>query len=80
MLFKAKDIITKSYDVIIIGSGLAGMTAANRLAKSGRSVLLLEAVFFYWKLITSWVVLQLGSTAQIKSMFLMSLFTDFLLE
>lgn len=43
MLYKAKDIITKSYDVIIIGSGLAGMTAANKLAKDGLSVLLLEA-------------------------------------
>lgn len=43
MLFKAKDKITKSYDVIVVGSGLAGMTAANRLAKLGRSVLLLEA-------------------------------------
>ncbi|MFQ5491632.1 MAG: phytoene desaturase family protein [Phycisphaerae bacterium] len=30
------------YDVIVIGSGLAGMTAANRLAKAGHSVLLLE--------------------------------------
>lgn len=30
------------YDVIVIGSGLAGMTAANVLARSGRSVLLLE--------------------------------------
>src|SRR3954462_3355122 len=30
------------YDVIVIGSGLAGMTAANTLARSGRSVLLLE--------------------------------------
>ncbi len=43
MLIKAKDKITKSYDSIIIGSGLAGMTAANKLAKNGRSVLLLEA-------------------------------------
>lgn len=43
MLYKAKDIIEKSYDVIIIGSGLAGMTAANKLAKNGSSVLLLEA-------------------------------------
>lgn len=43
MLYKAKDNITKSYDTIIIGSGLAGMTAANKLAKNGRSVLLLEA-------------------------------------
>lgn len=30
------------HDVIVIGSGLAGLTAANTLAKSGRSVLLLE--------------------------------------
>lgn len=43
MLIKAKEKITKDYDVIVVGSGLAGMTAANRLAKLGRSVLLLEA-------------------------------------
>ena len=30
------------YDVVVIGSGLAGLTAANHLAKCGRSVLLLE--------------------------------------
>jgi phytoene dehydrogenase-like protein len=30
------------YDVIVIGSGLAGPTAANVLARAGRSVLLLE--------------------------------------
>ena len=30
------------YDVVVIGSGLAGLTAANCMAKSGRSVLLLE--------------------------------------
>src|SRR6185436_20344108 len=30
------------YDVVVIGSGLAGLTAANSLAKAGRSVLLLE--------------------------------------
>ena len=43
MLLKKKDKILKSYDVIVIGSGLAGLTAANKLAKDGRSVLLLEA-------------------------------------
>ena len=30
------------YDVVVIGSGLAGMTAANVLARAGRSVLLVE--------------------------------------
>jgi all-trans-retinol 13,14-reductase len=30
------------YDVVVIGSGLAGMTCANVLARRGRSVLLLE--------------------------------------
>jgi phytoene dehydrogenase-like protein len=30
------------YDVVVIGSGLAGLTAANVLARTGRSVLLLE--------------------------------------
>jgi all-trans-retinol 13,14-reductase len=30
------------YDVIVIGSGLAGLTCANVLAKAGRAVLLLE--------------------------------------
>jgi len=43
MLYGKRDSITKEYDVIIIGSGLAGLTAANKLAKQGRSVLLLEA-------------------------------------
>jgi phytoene dehydrogenase-like protein len=34
---------TKSeYDVIVIGSGLAGLTCANTLAKAGHSILLLE--------------------------------------
>ncbi len=34
--------MTESYDVIIIGSGAGGGTLANRLAPSGKSILLLE--------------------------------------
>ena len=30
------------YDVIVVGSGLGGLTGANCLAKQGHSVLLLE--------------------------------------
>lgn len=43
MLLKRKDRPEKKYDVIVVGSGLAGMTAANKLARNGRKVLLLEA-------------------------------------
>lgn len=43
MLYKVRDEITKDYDVVIIGSGLAGMTAANILGRNGHSVLLLES-------------------------------------
>jgi phytoene dehydrogenase-like protein len=32
-----------SYDVIVIGSGIAGTSAANDLAKNGKKVLILEA-------------------------------------
>jgi len=34
--------LKESYDVIVIGSGLGGLTTANRLARAGHSVLLLE--------------------------------------
>lgn len=42
---KTLDAIKDSYDVIVIGSGLGGLTAANRLAGFGRKVLLLEQHF-----------------------------------
>ncbi len=34
--------IKDSYDVVVAGGGLAGLTAANRLARAGHSVLLVE--------------------------------------
>ncbi|MDO9182243.1 MAG: FAD-dependent oxidoreductase [Bacteriovorax sp.] len=43
MLYSSKEKITKSYDVIVVGAGLAGMTLANKMARDGRSVLLLES-------------------------------------
>jgi phytoene dehydrogenase-like protein len=43
MLYSSKDKITKNYDVIVIGAGLAGMTLANKMGRDGRSVLLLES-------------------------------------
>lgn len=43
MLYKIRDEITKDYDIVVIGAGLAGMTAANILGRNGHSVLLLES-------------------------------------
>lgn len=37
-----KDQIQKDWDVIVIGSGIGGMSAANALSKSGKRVLILE--------------------------------------
>lgn len=43
MLLKSMAEVDESYDVIVIGGGLGGMTAAKRLADAGRSVLLVES-------------------------------------
>ncbi|MBL7664698.1 MAG: NAD(P)/FAD-dependent oxidoreductase [Bacteriovoracaceae bacterium] len=43
MLLKTNEKVQGHYDVIIIGSGLAGLTAANILGRHGRKVLLVEA-------------------------------------
>lgn len=43
MLLKKKDRPAAHYDVIVIGGGLAGLTAANKLGKAARKVLLLES-------------------------------------
>ncbi|HED66800.1 MAG TPA: NAD(P)/FAD-dependent oxidoreductase [Planctomycetes bacterium] len=47
-LAKAQD----SYDVIVVGSGLAGLTAANILGRAGRSVAILEQHYNFGGLAT----------------------------
>ncbi len=42
MPYKSIDKAKSNYDVIVIGSGLGGLTVSNRLARAGHSVLLLE--------------------------------------
>jgi phytoene dehydrogenase-like protein len=42
MTFTPIDQLRERYDVIVIGSGLGGLTCANRLASAGHAVLLLE--------------------------------------
>ena len=42
MAFTPIDQLRERYDVIVIGSGLGGLTCANRLASAGHAVLLLE--------------------------------------
>ncbi len=42
MALKALAHLKSSYDVVVVGGGLGGLTAANTLAKLGRSVLLCE--------------------------------------
>jgi phytoene dehydrogenase-like protein len=42
MLHKSIEGAESRYDVVVIGSGLGGLTSANRLANSGHKVLLLE--------------------------------------
>ena len=46
------DGVKDEYDVVVIGSGLGGLTSANVLAKCGHSVLLLEHHYQYGGLAT----------------------------
>lgn len=44
--------LREHYDLIVVGSGLAGLTAANRIARQGKSVLLLEQHYNFGGLAT----------------------------
>ena len=44
--------LESEYDLVVIGSGLAGLTAANRMARAGHSVLLLEQHYNFGGLAT----------------------------
>ena len=63
--------VLSAYDTIVIGSGLAGMTSANLLAKMGHKVLLAEhhynmgglATWFNAKAGISWISPCTGSPA-----------------
>ena len=57
--------VSDEYDVIVIGSGLGGLTAANRLARGGRSVLLLEQHYQFGGLAT-WFTRKGGHTFDIS--------------
>ena len=41
--------IEDSYDVVVIGSGLGGLTGANYLAKNGHKVLLPRTPLSVWR-------------------------------
>ncbi len=42
MVYKSIEKVQEEYDVVVIGSGLGGLTSANRLARADHKVLLLE--------------------------------------